>query len=208
MSNLAFPFDDPAQIFGNDAAEDESESAFESYALHRPEIAKFADPGKPLQVVRAYKGEGKSALLRLVESALRATNKDSLPILIRTTGAALSPSVDVSDSDHWVREWKRKILQLVANEIGASLSVAFTDDAISLVEEAERNGFRSRSFVSSITDRLKSKHAPLERERATIADPGRLLKRWLDDGSPVWLFIDDLDQNFKNEPLSKLKVAS
>lgn len=89
MSNLAFPLEDPAQIFGNDAAEDESESAFESYALHRPEIAKFADARKPLQVVRAYKGEGKSALLRLVEGTLRIKHKDSLPIIIRTTGPAL-----------------------------------------------------------------------------------------------------------------------
>lgn len=206
MTNLTFPLHDPAQIFGNDAAEDEPESVFESYALYRDEVNSFKDASKPIQVVRAYKGEGKSALLRLVEGSLgRGTQP---PITIKTTGPALSPSIDGSDSDQWVREWRRKILHRIACEIGSRLSVAFSDDAISLVEEAERHGFRSRSFVSTVTDRLKSKHSPVERERTGIADPQHLLKRWQQSGSVVWMFIDDLDQNFKNEPSAKLKVAT
>lgn len=203
---LSFPLSDPTQIFGNDAAEDESETVFASYALRRQEIEQFTDPSRPLQVVRAYKGEGKSALLRLVERRLKSETPS--PITVKTTGPAISPALDSHDSDEWVREWKRKILGRIASEIGASLSVAFSDDAISLVEEAEKNGFRSRSFVSSIADRLKTKLSPVAMQKTGIAAPEHLLKRWLDQGSPVWVFIDDLDQNFRNEPLSKVKVAA
>ncbi len=174
--------------------------------MYRDEITSFKDVSKPVQVARAYKGEGKSALLRLVESSL---NRDAHPpIVIKTTGQGISPSIDSSDSDQWVREWMRKILHRIACEIGSRLSFAYSDDAISLVEEAERNGFRSRSFVSTVTDRLKLKDAAIERERIAIADPQPLLKRWLEQGSVVWVFIDDLDQNFKNEPAAKLKVAT
>jgi hypothetical protein len=56
VDKIVLPLDDPEQVFGNDAAEDESESVFHSYALYRREIRSFADPSKPLQVVRAYKG--------------------------------------------------------------------------------------------------------------------------------------------------------
>lgn len=112
MDKIGLPLDDPEQVFGNDAAEDESESVFHSYALYRPEISSFKDPAKPLQAVRAYKGEGKSALLRLVEADLRGAAQP--PLIIKTTGQALSPSLDVTDSDQWVREWKRKILHRIA----------------------------------------------------------------------------------------------
>lgn len=206
MTKLTFPLNDPAQIFGNDAAEDEPDPVFESYALYRGEVATFKDASRPLQVARAYKGEGKSALLRLVETGL--SRDPTAPIIIKTTGQNISPSIDSSDSDQWVREWARKILHRIACEIGARLSFAYSDDAISLVEEAERNNFKQRSFVSTVTDRLKSKYIPLERERIPVADPQPLLKRWLSNGSTVWVFIDDLDQNFKNETAAKLKVAS
>jgi hypothetical protein len=201
-----FPLGDADQIFGNEAAEDETDSIFSSYVLYRQEVQRFTDAARPLQVVRAYKGEGKSALLRLVEKQLKSTTNDTL--IIRTTGQSLSPSLESQDSDQWVREWKKRILERIANEIGATLSMAFTDDAISLVESAEQNTYKSRSFVSSITDRLKSKSVPIERTRTEIVNHEPLLKRWLNEGSPVWLFIDDLDQNFKNEPLHKLKVAT
>lgn len=206
MSNLDFQLSTPERLFGNDAAEDESENAFDSYAVYRAEIKSFLDPTIPLKVVRAYKGEGKSALLRLVETSLRS--QQSEPIIIRTTGPALSPQISGVDSDQWVRAWKSQILRQIASEIGARISVAFGDDGISLVEEAERNGFRARSFVSTIFDRLKSKIVPIDRDRPAITDAQPILKRWLEKGSYVWLIIDDIDQNFRNEAADKVKVAA
>lgn len=206
MSIATFDLDDPAQIFGNDAAEDEIEGVFASYAIHRPEIQEFLDVAKPLQVVRAYKGEGKSALLRLVESRLR--DAVPTPIIIKTTGQAISPQEAGATSDQWVRHWKRQIVGLIASEIGSAISVAFSDDAISLVEEAERSGFRARSFVSTVTDRLRVVGNPLDRTRPEAANNEKLVRRWLEKGSSVWLFVDDIDQNFRNDPDTKTRIAT
>lgn len=206
MNGIDFRLQSPELLFGNDAAEDETQDVFASYAIHRSEIDKFVDIDKPLQIVRAYKGEGKSALIRLVENRLKQQSPS--PVVVRTTGQAISPSLETGDSDSWVRAWKRNILQHIAVEIGSAISFAYTDDAISLVEEAERNGFKARSFVSAVTDRLSSKHSPIERERLAMTDSGQVLKRFLKNGSPIWLFIDDLDQNFRNEPIPRIKVAS
>lgn len=206
MTQLQFPLSEPDQIFGNEAAEDEPYDILESYAVARPEIKRFLDPSRSVQVVRAYKGEGKSALLRLVEGSL--SDQNPRPLVIRSTGQALSPSLQSDDSDDWVRSWKANIFRQIASEIGGRLNLAFSDDAMSLVEEAERNGFKSRSLVSSIVDRLQSKAVPLERTRPPVANAEALLKRWLANGSPVWLILDDIDQNYQNTPKQKLKVAS
>lgn len=193
-------------LFGNEAAEDENEEIFTGYAVDRPEVEKFIDASSPLAIARAYKGEGKSALLRLV--SLRLNSQTLPPIVISVPASSISPELDDADSDKWVRGWKTNILKLAAREIGATISYAFSDDAISLVEEAEANGFKARSFVSAVTDRLKTSAVPLERTRQTIQNPEQLLKRWSKDGSQVWFIIDDVDQNFENTPNFKVKVAS
>ena len=163
-------------LFGNEAAEDEAESIFNSYAVERPEVKDFLDPSSPLAVTRAYKGEGKSALLRLVHrDLLRRTPQ---PLVISVAATSISPELESADFDRWVRAWKTGILRLTANEIGASISLAFGDDAISLVEEAEQNGYKARSFVSSVVDRLKTSALPLERARQGVKNPEQTLKRW------------------------------
>ena len=66
-----------SDLFGNDIAEDEEDSIFESYAYEAPEIDKLIDPSLGIQVIKAYKGEGKSALLRIAKNKL-VSKKDVL----------------------------------------------------------------------------------------------------------------------------------
>lgn len=195
-----------ASLFGNDAAEEEVEPLFLSYALERPELNEFLDLQVPLMVARAYKGEGKSALLRLVTAKIRKLPAGE--ILITLNGSDLTPSIVGSDVDEWTREWKKKILAVVAREIGASIGLAFNDDAISLVEEAEESGFRRRSFVSSLIDRLKSSNIPVERQRQTPSDYEKVVQRYMEGRPLIWLIIDDVDQNFANNERSKTKIAT
>lgn len=193
-------------LFGNEAAEDEAESIFSSYAVMRPEVLTFLDPEQSVAVARAYKGEGKSALLRVVSMELR--KKDPKPVVISLPVSSVSPEMDSVDHDKWVRAWKQNILRHAVSEIGANIALAFSDTAISLVEEAEANGFKERSFVSSIIDRLKSSAVPLERIRQGVVNPEKTLQRWSEGGAEIWMLIDDLDNNFENVPVQKAKVAS
>lgn len=193
-------------LFGNAAAEDELEDVFSSYAIERNEVRNFLNPERRIAITRAYKGEGKSALLRLV--VLRLQKIVDTPIIVNLSAAAISPDIDIIDSDRWVRGWKINILRRAVREIGATISNAFTDDEITLLEEAESNGFKARSFVSSLTDRLKSPAVPVERTRIGVKDPEEMLKRWRQKGENIWFIIDDIDQNFENTPIYKVKIAS
>lgn len=193
-------------LFGNDAADLEQEELFFSYAVSRTEVKDLLDGERAIQVMRAYKGEGKSALLRIVRRKLGQSKADEL--VISAIGPDHSPAVDSVDSDLWTREWKKSILKLVANEIGSRLGVAFTDDAISLVEEAEANGFKSRSLVSAITDRIKTKQVDLNRIRIPITDHEQLVKRYLSGRPLIWVIIDDIDQNFSNTEKWRVKLGA
>jgi hypothetical protein len=97
-------------LFGNEAAEDEPEKVFASYVVERPEVKKFLDPDSKVAVARAYKGEGKSALLKLVGLRLRALTP--APLVISVSAPGISPEVDGAESDRWLKAWKASILKL------------------------------------------------------------------------------------------------
>lgn len=196
-------FSDPG-LFGNDAAEDEEEDIFNAYALKRIEVQSFSDPAKKIQIARAYKGEGKSALLRLAKGKLLADDPDCL--MVTSTGASLSPDVKSADSDAWVRGWKERLFRQLASEVGSHIGMAWSDDAISLVEEAEKNGFKRKNIVSAVMDRFKHKSAEVAKPGAT--NPEQMLKRWMKGKTPLWFFVDDVDQNFQNTAAYRAKIAS
>lgn len=201
-------------LFGNDAAEDEREDIFRSYAFDRPEVQPFSDSGRPFCVAHAYKGEGKSALLRLTR--LRVSQRNEAAIQIARTADELAPDVTRDDMVSWVRGWKASILHAFAVEIGSRIGFAWTDDAMVLVEESEKSGRKSRTLLASILDRLKLPSVSIggtsielpERRVIGTSDPAHAIKRWLETGPELWLFIDDVDKNFGNTAAWKQRVAA
>lgn len=203
--------DDP-HLFGNDAAEDEEDEIFKSYALERREIEDFAQLDRQLSFVRAYKGEGKSALLRITRSKLSL--KESAGLIISTPASNITPHPNQEDFAGWVRSWKKTILNRVATEVGAKIGFAWTDDEMNLVEEAEKNGFKQRNIISSLIRRLQPEAdlgVKFRVEQPGVGDRADfepVMRRWAEGRNPIWLFIDDVDQNFQNTAQQKNKIAS
>jgi hypothetical protein len=203
--------DDP-HLFGNDAAEDEEDEIFKSYALERREIENFAQLDRQLSFVRAYKGEGKSALLRITRSKLSL--KESAGLIISTPASNITPPPNQEDFAGWVRSWKKSILNRVATEVGAKIGFAWTDDEMNLVEEAEKNGFKQRNIISSLMRRLQPEAdlgVKFRVEQPGVGDRADfepVMRRWAEGRNPIWLFIDDVDRNFQNTAQQKNKIAS
>lgn len=193
-------------LFGNDAADDEDEKLFQSYVLRRDEIGKFADASIRFRIVRAYKGEGKSALIRLAESSI--VDADGEPIVIRTSGSALSPDIHSTDTDRLVREWKKNIFKTIAMHVGKRIGWAWRGSEVALVEEAEREYFKDTSLITTLTDRLKSSFVPLDRSTVPVTNTENIIRRWSKGKSPIWILVDDVDQDFKNTPEFRAKLSS
>jgi hypothetical protein len=200
-------------LFGNDVAEDEDDDVFRAYAVDRDEVRSFSDKARKLCIVRAYKGDGKSALLRLAMSQVR-TLCGSDHIMAHGSVSSFAPTIKTDDFTTWVREWKKALFSRIANEVGSKIGFAWTDDEISLVEQAEKGGFKSRSLISTIIERIafKGKSAGMEVEAVTkkhgVSDAEGVLKRWTEGKEPIWVFVDDVDLNFQNNNHNKQKVAS
>lgn len=193
-----------SELFGNEMAEDEEERLFTSYAYERDEFPAFLNSAAKLKVVRAYKGEGKSALLRWTYLQLR----DFKNVIVHTAYAnSLAPSnTDASDVDY-IKAWKECYIRAAAKAVGARLDFKFSDDVISLREEAEQGGYTERGFVSAVLSRLsKLPGGPIS---AGAADPASVLKRIAGANDlQIWLIVDDLDENFRDVEADCLKVMS
>jgi hypothetical protein len=195
MVSAAINLNSP-DLFGNDAAEDEDEAIFASYAVERRELQAFLDPDRRICIARALKGEGKSALLRSVEARLLNESEDQL--IIRLVGRKISPASEAGDTDLLAGEWKRALFQVIAQELGSRGGFAWTDDSMSLVEEAERTGFKSKSLISAILDRVSMPSQFPERKHPTHPnDLEPLIRRALAGSVPIWIIVDDIDENFK-----------
>src|SRR5205823_5532329 len=168
----------------------------------------------PIAIVRALKGEGKSALLRLTHNKINRLTP--APIHMARTASELAPEVAKDEYHVWVRGWKASILSLFALEIGTRIGIAWSDDAMSLVEEAEKSGFRKRSFVSSILDRLYlpaveaagAKLSVPARKLLGTPNSGEVVKRYTKGKLQLWLFVDDIDKNFENIRSHRVRIAS
>lgn len=204
MSNWRIDISDE-ELFGNEMAEDEEERLFSSYAYEREEFESFLSASAKLKVVRAYKGEGKSALLRWVYLKLR----DFKNVIVHNAYAnSIAPAADEKATDaNYIRLWKEAYLRVAGAALGSRLDFKFSDDVISLREDAERGGFAERGFVSALLSRLTK--LPGEPASVGAADPGSALRRIAGANDlQVWLIIDDLDENFRDVEADCLKVMS
>jgi hypothetical protein len=211
MNKPAIDITDP-DLFGNDAAEDEREDVFNSYVLERPETAQFIDPQRPFRIARAYKGEGKTALLRLARSKVAVGEN----IVVNALANNIAPQIQAEEFSAWIRGWKVVLLNSIAQETGRRIGFAWRDDAIALVEQAEKSGFRERNVISAIFDRLRPDSFEAGGVRLpSFVKPGvnpeaieALMQRWAERGPAIWLFVDEIDQNFQNTPVWRSRVAS
>jgi hypothetical protein len=192
-------------LFGNDLAEDEDEDIFSSYAYENPELERLLNNELGIQIVRAYKGEGKSALLRLAKSKLELRKN---VLLLELKGSNIAPTLSDFDPHIWIRNWKIKIMEQVAIEVGSKIKMAWSDDAIHLVNDSEKTGFKRRNIFSAVFDRIKVTSLPVDKKDLSLANAEKIIQRYIKNKTSIWIIIDDLDLNFKNDPMYRNKLGN
>lgn len=217
---------DHEQLFGSDSGEDEDPHALLSYFVDLPEFRKFYEPKHALGIVRGRKGMGKSALLKRL--ALRLRTAESPDIVISTTGHELMGMGDFSHRSHAYLEnhWKQVICKRICVEIGKRIQLALTDDAMSMVETAEIEGFKGANVVSALTDRIGgilqrvvgggeggaadgSAASGVHLLRKGVSNPLDTLRRFQQQGDRVvWLLIDDIDAKYVDDDENQHRVGA
>lgn len=204
-------------LFGNDAGEDENIDVLTSYFVNQPAFGEFLDPNVRLQVARARKGMGKSALLAKFAHDLAAL--PCKPLIVNVVPSTLAGMLAPPDSDNAVmleNYWKQVICRAINFEIAKSIGFAWRDDDITLVETAELAGFRGKSLVGALTSRLLGKISlfgaiEITQKSIPVQNHDQMLKRMQDaerDARDVWFLLDDIDTRFRNVPAQQAYVAS
>ena len=204
--DLANPY-----LFGNDAGEDEHPEVLNSYFLEKQDFQPFFNSDNRLGFVRSRKGMGKSALLKQVEFRRTRENVGELMLYVKASDLIALQEIDSSSPAALVHGWQQRMCSRINLELGATLKVAISDDATTLVERAELTGFRGRNLVGALLDRLKIKAAGVEisRQRTEVGDQKALLRRFAENQDvKVWLLIDDVDATFLNTDTERLKVST
>lgn len=200
-----------ADLFGNEAGEDESKERLSSYYLEKPENNVFFSPQKQLEFVRARKGVGKSALLNYALFKLEQDDPTAIGISIKASDLiSIKPHPD-SGASSLVFEnyWKECLCTRIAIEIGSKIKFALSDDSITLVEMSELLGYKGRNIISALSERYTKVLPQLEREKACAPNAAELLKRYSQsEDVTVWLFIDDIDATFVNTSANRLLIST
>lgn len=200
------------KLFGKLAGEDESINTLEYVFVESYEYDVFNDDSK-LRIVKARKGMGKSAVLKMSAHSKRQL-KDN--IVIEVKGADLITRIPYNDSvddQQNINDWMRRICSRIAVEIGKQIGFANSDDSITLVENAEILGFKEKNIVSALFDRLLKKISlgPIEIEarKTSSTDEHELIKRFQTKNlMNVWIYIDDIDAKFKNSEIECERLSS
>lgn len=218
MSSLFINLNDNG-LYGNTAAEDEPLEIFLSYAIRRGETARLvSDDG--YCILKALKGYGKSAIMRIAKNELKSSGK----VVVDKVGLDLAPKIQSKASDDWVTGWKENIYMAVAEEIGARASKSFDPDASMLREIAKDSGRRQLNFLETLKQYVPGMKFSC---KASLAGPEvsvatdlssvqskecsakivNILDRYLAGRDKIYVFIDDIDHNFVNTEEFKAKVS-
>lgn len=214
-------------IFGNDNGEDEDPKILAGYFLEHQSFVKALDKDRRLEIVRARKGMGKSALLshlkyRLVEDS---NPIDPEAIVIKVTGNELIGLADFSgtDSSKIENRWKQVICKRISMEIATHIGFAGSDDTMSLIEAAEIEGLKGKNLVSGLMSRIGSAvdlaskaltngALSLSNKNPTDTDAlgyEHILRRiQRSKEANVWLLVDDIDAKFVDTPEMQVRIGA
>jgi len=206
-------------MFGNDSGENERDQALREYFVDLPEFRKFFNPDNELGFVRARKGMGKSAVLKVL--SLRRKEECPDDLVIFTTGNELMGMGDFTGKSQAYLEnhWKQVICKRICVEIGRKINFAITDLEMSMVEAAEMEGFKDLNLLSALTERaggmiqkaLAAGGAALldTTKKRGIVNAEQALKQFQAKGDrTVWMIIDDIDAKYVDDDDNQQRVGA
>ena len=196
--------------FGNEAGDDFDSDELEQYFYQQEDFNRFLSSSTKLSIATGKKGVGKSALLRWCE--LMADKNSTGNIVVRCRGADISRqrfhlTSTLNNPNEWISDWMIRLCSLLNRHIALKVSVALSDDRMTLIEAAELDGFRQRNVIGALLDRFSFLLPNSGIKKADhVANEIEMAKRNL--RGEAWLLIDDLDSTFQNTNEELLELST
>jgi len=192
-----------ADLFGNDAGEEEDPRLLQAVYVETPHFERVTSSER-IVCVRSRKGVGKSALLR--RAFLQAQTENNLAVWLQPTDLAVEEKVE--NFNVLVRKLKGRLARMAVAALAQDCQVAARDDLEEALRIAEEDGFRSPDLISRVA---RTFGGAVEASRRTEARsdgaPSRLLSR-LSERRSISLFIDDLDRGWRPGGTESLQLSA
>ena len=212
MSNSSKTYPLSCIDFGNEAGDDISSEELLPMFVEQQITRKFLSDKNKFLLATAKKGVGKSALIKWLEAKIPCQHDAEKSIVISLKGSDLVRSSfglteKLTNPNDNIRDWMVRICTIINRNIGAHLKFALDDDAISLVESSEIDGFKSRNIMSALCERfIKLLPKRLDHKKLPISNEIELLKRM--SKYPVWVLVDDLDATYQRTESENLELST
>ncbi|WP_156382396.1 P-loop ATPase, Sll1717 family [Acidovorax sp. Leaf160] len=207
-------------MFGSDSGEYERDQALREYFVELPQFKKFFNADNKIGFVRARKGMGKSAMLKVLSLRRKEERPDDL--IIFTTGNELMGMGDFTGKSQAYLEnhWKQVICKRICIEIGRKIDFAVTDLEMSFVEAAELEGYKDLNILSALTERTGGMLQKVlsavgganiieGTKKRGVENAEQALKNFQSKGErTVWLFIDDIDAKYIDDDDHQQRVGA
>ena len=190
-SELEFTEDTIREIFGHEAAEDETIERLKAYYL-KTNIYNSMKSQNSLLIIVGHKGVGKSALLKV----LSAEDKDEerIPITVQPNDIL---NLDVSSTNFLqkIETWKDGLSSIIFNKLLLSIN-SF------LLDKVPNTAFKDwiGRFNDLLSNTLNKKLEQLQKEKIQLSSSDfiALFKNSLFQEKNITIYLDDLDRGWEN----------
>ncbi len=180
------------QLFGPEAAEDESIDRLKEYYF-KGEVYERIHNDMPLKILVGHKGIGKSATFKI--SFHENVAKDIISIWVRPDDI-LELCQDEDGLLKMIRSWKSGLLNVIYQKVLENVGLESDPDP-GVINYAGR-------FISKITETLK---VGLERKADLTAIQRTLISSYLKKNR-IYVYIDDLDRGWKGSEHDVLRISA
>ena len=172
------------ELFGNEAAEDETFERLQAYYFKSDTHAKVV-ADLPLRIVVGHKGIGKSAIFKIAIN--EDIEKSRLAIMIRPDDIAdLGKNTD--DPLQTIRDWKIGLIKIIADKALESLGIL------------DKSGMASSTLnlTGHLLTFLKETFTKVVAEKADLLPTQKKIIEKFNKFSKIVIYIDDLDRGWQS----------
>ncbi|MFD2329441.1 P-loop ATPase, Sll1717 family [Cohnella sp. GCM10020058] len=181
-------------LFGHEAAEDESIDSLKRYYLKNKTYERFA-VDLSLRILVGHKGTGKSALFKI--AIQEDIERGYLPIELQPNDI-LDLNVDSDNFIKLIKEWEARLTEIIANKVFESLGIENKNTWETLKTKSGRFLNYLDSTIKSFSDSIKVDLNPTKM---------LLLSNFLKNKKIV-VYIDDLDRGWHGSKQDITRIST
>lgn len=191
---LLFTDEVVSELFGKEAAEDESLDRLQSYYVKNTTHERLVSD-LPLRILVGHKGIGKSAIFTIARHEDEEAHRVS--ILMRPDDIA-NLGKDSNDFDQMIRDWKTGLLQIISDKICSSIHVVASQNT------------QTTSYVSMATQFIPyiKKFFQAKLEENGIDGTDKILVENFLRNNRIIVYIDDLDRGWQSKPADIQRISA